>query len=221
MTNSNSSDVILKPTDSEKVDRFIAEQEKWKSQLEELRDIVCPRNPKKAVNEIVTETIKWGVPTYTVSGKIVISIGSFKNHYGLWFHQGVFLKDQHKVLINAQEGVTKAMRQWRFDENTKIDSKTIKLYVEEALANQLAGKELKPQHKPQEQKPELPADLTAAFKSNKAFKAAFQLLSPGKQKEYARHVGSAKQEKTRLSRIEKIRPMILGGAGLHDKYRSR
>lgn len=218
--NSNSDDKLIL-SDSKKVDRFIAGQEKWQSQLGQLREIIFP---SKAANPLVIETMKWSLPTYTVSGKIVISIGSFKNHYALWFHQGVFLKDRHSVLVNVQEGLTKAMRQWRFDENSKVESELVKLYVEEAIANQLAGKELKPErkvkHQYQDEKLGLPVELVAAFKLDECLKNAFQALSPGKQKEYALHVGSAKQDKTRRNRIEKIGPMILSGVGLNDKYRN-
>jgi len=48
---------------------------------------------------------------------------------------------------------------------------------------------------------------------------AFETLTPGKQREYAEHIATAKQEKTRLSRLEKCIPMIKSGTGLHDKYK--
>jgi uncharacterized protein YdeI (YjbR/CyaY-like superfamily) len=37
-----------------------------------------------------------------------LGIGAFKNHFCLWFHQGVFLKDKQTLLINAQENKTNA-----------------------------------------------------------------------------------------------------------------
>ena len=46
--------------------------------------------------------------------------------------------------MNAQEGITKAMRQWRFNSLKEIDGKLIKAYVKEAVENQNAGKEIKP-----------------------------------------------------------------------------
>lgn len=49
--------------------------------------------------------------------------------------------------------------------------------------------------------------------------SAFDKLSPGKQKDYAEYISSAKQDKTKFSRLEKISSMILTGAGLHDKYK--
>ena len=44
-------------------------------------------------------------------------------------------------------------------------------------------------------------------------------LTPGKQREYANHIASAKQAATKTSRLQKILPLIEAGGGLHDKYR--
>ncbi|MEL7473318.1 MAG: YdeI/OmpD-associated family protein, partial [Planctomycetota bacterium] len=43
---------------------------------------------------------------------------------------------------------------------------------------------------------------------------------PGKQRQYNEHVSEAKREETKLKRVEKIKPMILEGVGLHDKYKN-
>jgi len=40
------------------------------------------------------------------------------------------------------------------------------------------------------------------------------------KKEYMEHIDEAKQEKTKISRLEKIKPLVLAGKGLHDKYKS-
>jgi len=74
----------------------------------------------------------------------VVGLGAFKSHAGLWFFQGALLNDTHGKLINAQEGQTKALRQWRFQSMAEIDEKLVKLYVEEAVQNQKEGKAIKP-----------------------------------------------------------------------------
>lgn len=38
--------------------------------------------------------------------------------------------------------------------------------------------------------------------------------------EFCDHVASAKREATKQSRLDKIRPMILDGIGLHDTYKN-
>ena len=74
--------------------------------------------------------------------------------------------------------------------------------------------------KPQKtEAPEMPELLAAIFKKNKALTAAFEKLSPGKQKEYIEYISSAKREETKKERLDKITPIILAGKGLNDKYK--
>lgn len=196
-------------TDSEKIKAYIDKQEKWGSQLGELREIFQQSDLK--------EEVKWGTPTYTMKGKLVAGFAAFKNHYAIWFHQGVFLKDPDKKLHNAQEGKTKAMRQWRFTESDKIEADLILKYLREATENSIAGKVVKSERK---KTVSIPGLLQQAMNNNATLKKAFESLTPGKQREYAEHIGSAKREVTQISRLEKIIPMIIDGKGLHDKYRN-
>ena len=48
-------------------------------------------------------------------------------------------------------------------------------------------------------------------------KAAFDALTPGRQRGYSLYIGGAKQPATRFSRIEKHRDRILEGKGIHDR----
>ncbi len=196
-------------TDTQKVDAYIAKQTQWKEKLQQLRHIMRQTDMK--------EEVKWGKPTYTLDGKLVVGMADFKNHMALWFHQGVFLKDKHNKLVNAQEGVTKALRQWRFGQEDEIDPQVVLQYVEEAIANCRAGKELKPVRK---KTVSIPPLLQDAFKKDTSLKKHFQELTPGKQREYAEHIGQAKREATQQSRLEKCIPMIKKGEGLHDRYKN-
>jgi len=192
------------------VEEFILKHSSWKSQLETLRAILQETD--------LEENIKWGAPVYGFGSKNVVGMGAFKSYVGLWFFQGVFLKDQSQVLENAQDGKTKALRQWRFYEKDPIDEKLVKNYILEAIDNQKNGREILPDRS--EKKLNLSNELADALKADKQLKQSFGQLSPGKQREYADHIGSAKQEKTRMSRLEKSIPMILEGKGLHDKYKN-
>ncbi|MBL4662186.1 MAG: YdeI/OmpD-associated family protein [Flavobacteriaceae bacterium] len=196
-------------TDIQKIDTYIQKHSKWTEQLEQLR-LVFQQTEMK-------EEVKWGTPTYTVNGKLVAGITAFKNHYALWFHQGVFLKDVKKKLVNAQEGTTRGMRQWRFTEGDIIEVDLVLDYLQESIENSLTGKKIKPQRKIGV---EIPVFLNSAFQSNSEFKTAFEALTPGKQREYVRHITTAKQEKTKQNRLKKMIPMILENKGLHDKYKN-
>jgi len=165
------------------------------------------------------ETYKWNFPVYTLNGKNVIGLCAFKKHFGIWFFNGVFLSDPHGVLENAQEGKTMAMRHWKFYKADEINDSKVGSYLQEAIANQKKGIQLSPA-KPSKKGPVIvPALLQTAFASNKNLQLAFTNLSPSKQREYSEYIDTAKQEKTKHSRIAKITPMIIQGVGLNDKYR--
>ncbi|MDJ0646513.1 MAG: YdeI/OmpD-associated family protein [Flavobacteriaceae bacterium] len=189
------------------VEEYIESQEKYGKSLELLREILCETE--------LEETVKWGIPTYTINKKNVVGIGAFKTHFGLWFFNGVFLSDPHNCLINAQEGKTKGMRQMRFTSNDDIDRSIVLDYTLEAIENQKKGLEIKPEKKPLI----IPEELEKVFNENKELAAIFESLTLTKRREFAEHVASAKREETRQKRLEKIIPMILNNIGLNDKYR--
>lgn len=200
----------MSSSDSEKVTQYIEKHTKWSALLSEIREVL-KTTP-------LLEEVKWGAPSYSFNNKILIGLGAFKNHMGIWFHQGVFLKDKQNKLQNAQEGKTKALRQWRFEENDTIDTELLLSYVEEAIENCKAGKEVKPERK--KKAVTVGPILSDALDNDTSLKKAFNALTPGKQREYAEHIASAKREATKVCRLEKIMPMILSGQGLHDKYKN-
>jgi uncharacterized protein YdeI (YjbR/CyaY-like superfamily) len=55
--------------------------------------------------------------------------------------------------------------------------------------------------------------------SNSELKKALEKLTPFKQKEFWEYMATAKQEKTKIIRLEKIKPLIMEKRGLNDKYR--
>ncbi|MGB0714750.1 MAG: YdeI/OmpD-associated family protein [Phycisphaerae bacterium] len=190
------------------VDEYLNQLDGWESEVHKLRDIL--------VASSLEETIKWGAPCYVYEGKNVVGLLAFKTYFGLWFHQGALMSDPQGVLINAQEGKTKALRQWRMTSAKDIKVRTIKAYIKEAIELQAQGKEIKPERK---KATLVPAELKEAFKRNRNAERAFKALTPGRQREYADYVSEAKREATRLSRTEKVLPMILDGTGLNDKYK--
>lgn len=182
--------------------------EKWQNELEFLRAIINKTELEK--------TNKWGGEVYTLNNGNVLMIGAFKNHVGLWFYNGVFLKDPYKVLENAQEGKTKAMRHWKFNSVDEMESVKIAEYIQEAIENEKKGLKWKAE---KSEEIEIPEILEDAFNSDQSFKNAFEELTPFKQKEYVEHIDTAKREATKMTRLEKIKPMVMEGVGLNDKYR--
>ncbi len=192
------------------VEEYIESHKQWVEALTILRTIINSTE--------MEETLKWSSPVYTVNGKNVLGLGAFKHHFGIWFFNGVFLKDEQKLLLNAQEGKTKALRQMRFTSIEDIDKNAVLAYVKEAIENQKLGKEIKPNRTKKETV--IPSELQEVLNNSANLVKHFNALSPYKQREYCEHIATAKHDATKLSRLEKIKPMILQGAGLHDKYKN-
>ena len=189
------------------VDRFLDRAKKWQQEMKLLREICLDCS--------LTEEFKWMHPCYTFQGKNVVLIHGFKEYCALLFHKGVLLKDTNNILIQQTENVQSA-RQIRFTSLQEIiDLKsTIKAYIFEAMEVEKAGLEV-PMKKTSEFK--MPDEFKVALDNDPDLKAAFQGLTPGRQKGYLLYFSQAKQSTTRTSRVEKYIPKILQGKGLNDQ----
>jgi len=162
---------------------------------------------------------KWGKPVYMHAGRNVAMVAGFKHHCGLWFFDGALLSDPLGVLENAQEGKTQAMRHWKFkDPDAQLPVDDLRAYLAEAVQNAQDGKRVPPLPK-RTDTPEWCTTLQSAFDAEPALLEAMQALTPGRQREYNDHIASAKREATQLSRLNTIRPLVLAGKGLNDRYR--
>jgi len=191
-----------------KIDAYYSKNEKFKEGIAQLREL--------ALKTQLAETLKWGSPVYTIDNKNVLGIMAFKNHFGIWFFNGVFLRDPKGVLENAQEGKTKSMRHWKFKSESDIDEAAVLEYIKEAIANQKKGLKIKPSPKTDIIIPKL---LLDALLENTSLNEQFNTLTPYKQRGYCEYISEAKQQKTKESRLGKILPMISKGLGLNDKYK--
>lgn len=189
-----------------KVDWYFTKNKKWKEEIDLLRKIV--------LDSELTEELKWGVPCYTLNETNVVLIHVFKEYCALLFHKGVLLKDKEKILVQQTKNVQSA-RQIRFTDVEQInDMKSIiKDYIHQAIKVEKAG--LKVEMKKTTEF-EMPEEFQVKLDKNKALKKAFESLTPGRQRGYLPYFSSAKQSKTRESRIEKYLQHIFEGKGLED-----
>lgn len=109
-----------------KAPNWNAYNDQWTDAEEFMQQLIVKTNLDKAV--------KWGMEVYTFNNKNVIGWGGFKNFFSLWFYNGVFLSDPENVLVNASDGKTKSMRQWRFTNVDDMDEKKILAYINESLS---------------------------------------------------------------------------------------
>lgn len=190
-----------------KVD-FYFTKDKWQKEIVQLRKIVLECG--------LSEELKWGCPCYTFGKANIVLIHVFKEYCALLFFKGALLNDTHGILIQQTKNV-QAARQVRFTDIKEIArlKAAIKAHIYEAIEVERAG--LKVQLKntaalsmPEEFKKRLSA------RGGKTIQAAFEKLTPGRQRAYLLHFAAPKQASTRESRIEKCIPLILNGKGLHD-----
>lgn len=190
------------------VEEFIENHPERKAILTTLRNLLLESG--------MTETIKWGAPIYTVEGKNVAGIGAFKTYAGIWFFQGALLEDKYRLLINANEGNTKALRQMRFHSDAELDENIIRFYIAEAVENQKEGREIKPD----KSKPlEIPAHLQEMLTANPELQALFDACGLTRKREFVEWITTAKRDETLRNRLEKIKTHLRENIGLNDKYR--
>jgi uncharacterized protein YdeI (YjbR/CyaY-like superfamily) len=188
------------------VDFFFNKAKQWKEEFEALRPIILGCG--------LAEELKWGKPCYTLDGGNVLLIHGFKEYCAILFHKGALLKDPRGILVQQTENV-QAARQIRFTDVKEITKlKTVlKAYIRDAVEVEKAG--LKVEFKKSTEFV-VAEEFQSELDRSAALKAAFEALTPGRQKGYLLYLSSAKQSKTRVARVEKCVPGILDGLGLDD-----
>ncbi len=192
------------------VDEYITKKSQWSELLQLLREVIASTE--------LQESVKWGYPVYTLDGKNVVGMSAFKEYAGIWFFQGAQLNDRLKVLINAQEGKTKALRQWRFQSLDEVSAKDVKAYVEEAIANQKSGNVIKasaPHKKPLV----IPPEILEAFQQDTQLQARFEEFNLTHKRELTEYITEAKRPETKVRRLKKVVELIRENRGLYDKYK--
>lgn len=192
---------------TDKIEKFFDRDSQWQKEFKQLRKIVLDCQ--------LTEDYKWMHPCYTLNGKNVVLIHGFKEYCALLFHKGALLKDAEKILIQQTENV-QAARQIRFTNLSEIigQEAKIKAYIYEAIEVERLGLEVKMK---QTAEFDMPEELEEALNADTELKAAFEALTPGRQRGYLLHFSQPKQSKTRMSRIEKNIPRIFEGKGWNDR----
>jgi uncharacterized protein YdeI (YjbR/CyaY-like superfamily) len=188
-----------------KVDAYISRSRKWPEEMSELRTVLLSSG--------LDEEIKWGKPCYSHEGKNIAIMQEMKEFLALMFFKGALLNDPHGVL-EVQGPNSRSAYRIRF---TSVDdvgrlADTVTAYVNEAIEVEEAGLQVEPA-------PDLALveELRTRVDDDPAFRAAFERLTPGRQREYNMYFSDAKQTTTREARIEKCAPKIIDGKGLRDR----
>jgi uncharacterized protein YdeI (YjbR/CyaY-like superfamily) len=189
-----------------KVDFYFQKSLRWHAELLQLRTIL--------LDGPLVEDLKWGTPCYTLGGKNIVLIHEFKDYCAVLFFKGALLQDDHGLLVQQTDN-TQASRQMRFISVDDVASQefALRAYVQQAITIEEAG--LKVAFKKPSEMP-LAEEFKQALDQDPALKAAFEALTPGRQRAYHLYFTAAKQAKTRLARVEKCVPVILAGKWIED-----
>ena len=182
----------------------------WTAELKLLRKIVLDCG--------LTEEVKWGVPCYTFQNKNIVLVSAFKEHCSLSFFKGALLGNPIGLLEKPGPN-SQAARFFKFTGIREIQEQEeeIKAFIYEAIEVEKAGLKVAFKKNPEP----IPEELAQTFEEDPVLRAAFEALTPGRQRGYILYFSSPKQSKTRLARIEKSTENILNGMGMHDQYKSR
>src|SRR4029077_3638230 len=169
------------------VDGFLTKAKKWQEEMKKLRGITLGCG--------LTEELKWGKPCYTFQKSNIVIIQGFKEFCALMFCKGALLRDPNGIL---KEFGWQAARRIPFTnvlEIVEMES-ILKAYIHEAIEAEKAGLQVRLKKKPEP----IPEELQDKLDEIPALKAAFDGLTPGRQRGYILYFSAAKQSKTRASR---------------------
>src|SRR5258706_16441181 len=187
-----------------KVDEYLRKAKKWREEMKKLRRIMLACG--------LTEELKWGKPCYTFQNSNIVIIQGFKEFCALLFCKGALLNDPNGILKKFGWQAARRIPFTNVREIVEMEP-ILKTYIREAIEAERAGLEVNFKKNPEP----IPKEFQNKLDEIPALKAAFDALTPGRQRGYILYFSAAKQSKTRESRVEKCMRQILKGKGLNDQ----
>jgi len=206
----------LKDSRSVLVDTYIAKSAPFAQPiLWHVRELVHKAVPR------AEEVIKWSRPFFMYNGIILGNMSAFKEHcsVGLWGEEITAKLRGDGIASNEGMGTFGRLESVK---DLPGDKKLI-AYLKQAAAAIDSGTRTKNYSRPQRvAKPELevPAELAAALKKNKAAQKVFDEFAPSHRREYIEWVADAKRDETRAKRVEQTIEWLTEGKRRNWKYES-
>lgn len=190
-----------------RIDAYIAKAAPFaRPILEKVRERVRAAAPE------AEETMKWSAPGFTIDGKILLMMASFKAHAALNFWRGQEIGDKSP----------KAGAMGQFGRLTSVDDlpsdAEFDALIREGVA--LAGTAPAPRKVKHEPKPpaELHPEFATALDANPRAKQVLEGFPPSARRDYLDWIAEAKQDKTRAKRIADAVEWLSEGKRRHWKY---
>ena len=196
-----------------RVDAYIAKARPFAQPvMEHLRELVHRACPE------VEETMKWSMPFFVYRGQILVNMAAFQQHcsFGLWGGDvaGAMRKDGAlgTEAVGRMAKIT-GMKDMPAD-------KALLGYLRQAMMFVDGGGKTFPKREKAKTKPEaeVPAELAAALKKNKAAAKVFGEFSPSMRREYITWIAEAKREETKRKRVAEAVAWIAEGKARNWKY---
>ena len=162
----------------------------------------------------LVEEMKWGSPCYTLDGKNVVMMTSFRGFCSLSFFKGVALGDDEGALVSPGPS-SRFMRYLRFNSAEEVERRRAQVsrLLLEAIALERSGAKLEVE----EASEPMPDELEERLIADPELRRAFEDLTPGRQRSHILHVSGAKQSATRRRRVEACALEILAGKGFNER----
>jgi uncharacterized protein YdeI (YjbR/CyaY-like superfamily) len=199
-----------------KVDAYIAKSPPFAqpilSHVRELAHKGCPD---------LEEAIKWGMPFFQLQGVILGHMAAFKQHCALGFwgpEMHAILREDGLLSENGMGSLGKVASL----KDLPSDKKLLSYYRQSAgfvASGQRTKSVVRPPKSPKPA-PEIPTELAAALKKNKAAAKVLAGFSASCQREYASWIAEAKRPETREKRIVTAMELIAEGKQRNWKYQN-
>jgi uncharacterized protein YdeI (YjbR/CyaY-like superfamily) len=208
---------VKNPEFNPKVDAYIAKSQPFAQPiLSHIRELVHKACPE------VEETIKWSMPFFQVRGVILGHMAAFKQHCAI----GLWGPEMNAILnaagLHSENGMGSLGKITSLKE-LPSDKQLLGYYrhaAELIVTGQRTQSMVRPKKAAKKPAPEVPAELTAALKKNKAAAKVFAAFSPSCQREYSDWITEAKRPETREKRITQAVEWIAEGKRRNWKYQN-
>jgi uncharacterized protein YdeI (YjbR/CyaY-like superfamily) len=163
----------------------------------------------------LVEEMKWGSPCYTLDGKNVVLLASFRESCALSFFKGAALTDDDGMLESPGPN-SRFGRYLKFRSLKDVEARraVAERLLAQAIALERAGTKVAA---PPTSSEAIPEELQLRLASDAALRAAYDALTPGRRRSHLLHIGSAKQAETRARRVERCVPDIKAGRGFNER----
>lgn len=199
-----------------KVDAYIAKAQPFAQPiLSHVRELVHKACPE------VEEAIKWSMPFFVLRGVILGHMAAFKQHCAI----GLWGPEMNAILNEAglhSENGMGSLGKIASLKDLPADKKMLG-YYRQAAELILSGQRTKSLERPTKAPkpaPEVPAELSAALKKNKAAAKVFAGFSPSCQREYRDWITEAKRPETKEKRVAQAVEWIAEGKQRNWKYQN-